>query len=544
MKNILSKRSSLAVNIIGVILILLLVFALVMSALGYASFTKSFEEEYSDSTFHIASTAAKLVNGDRLDIYLAGWETEEYARTKNVLDAYCKNMGVSLIYVIWVDQSDYGSFVSVFNSVNNDVDNSEYVEWELGHWRKATNAEYREKYRAIYEEGSLCETVYRAKPTDGAHPHITTMVPVNNSDGQVSGILCVQRPMRELKEARESYLVTIGFSTLMLAIVASVFTVLFLKETYIVPIEKISEEATRFARENSKGQDLGQISNIDEIAKLSDSIEQMETEMLQRMEELTAITAERERIGAELVLAGTIQDNSVPSVFPAFPDRKDFDIYAFMEPAKEVGGDLYNFFLIDEDHLAFVMGDVSGKGVPAALFMMVTNILISDHVKMGVSPADVLNYVNAEICKHNKADMFVTLWLGVLELSTGKIVAANAGHDDAAVLRRDGVCELFKSRHGLVVGAFPESRYRNFELQLQPGDKLFLYTDGVPEATDKDEKMFTIDRMLRVLNQAKDRDPKGVLDAVYAGVNDFVGEAPQFDDLTMLCIELKGPDKA
>ena len=527
MKNILSKRSSLAVNIIGVILILLLVFALVMSALGYASYTKAFEEEYSNSTFHIASTAARLVNVDRLDLYLAGGEPEEYAHTKRILDSYCKNMGVSLIYLIWVDSSDYGSFVSVFNSVNNEVDNSEYTEWELGHWRKATNAEYREKYRAIYEEGSLCETVYRAKPTDGAHPHITTMVPVNNSDGQVSGILCVQRPMRELKEARESYLVTIGFSTLMLAIVASVFTVLFLKETYIVPIEKISEEATRFARENSKGEDLGQISNIDEIAKLSDSIEQMETEMLQRMEELTAITAERERIGAELALAGTIQDNSVPS-----------------EPAKEVGGDLYNFFLIDEDHLAFVMGDVSGKGVPAALFMMVTNILISDHVKMGVSPADVLNYVNAEICKHNKADMFVTLWLGVLELSTGKIVAANAGHDDAAVLRRDGVCELFKSRHGLVVGAFPESRYRNFELQLQPGDKLFLYTDGVPEATDKDEKMFTIDRMLRVLNEAKDRDPKGVLDAVYAGVNDFVGEAPQFDDLTMLCIELKGPDKA
>ena len=234
MKNILSKRSSLAVNIIGVILILLLVFALVMSALGYASYTKAFEEEYSNSTFHIASTAARLVNVDRLDLYLAGGEPEEYAHTKRILDSYCKNMGVSLIYLIWVDSSDYGSFVSVFNSVNNEVDNSEYTEWELGHWRKATNAEYREKYRAIYEEGSLCETVYRAKPTDGAHPHITTMVPVNNSDGQVSGILCVQRPMRELKEARESYLVTIGFSTLMLAIVASVFTVLFLKETYIV----------------------------------------------------------------------------------------------------------------------------------------------------------------------------------------------------------------------------------------------------------------------------------------------------------------------
>ena len=543
MEKIKHMRSSLAVNIIGVILTLLLVFAVVTSALGYASYTKAFEAEYSNSTFHIACTAARLVNGDRLDLYLAGGEPEEYAHTKRILDSYCKNMGVSLIYVIWVDSSDYGSFVSVFNSVNNEVDNSEYTEWELGHWRKTTNEEYREKYRVIYEDGSSCETVYRSKPTDGAHPHITTMVPVKNSSGQVSGLLCVQRPMRELKEARESYLVTIGISTFMLAVVASVFTVLFLKETYIVPIEKISEEATRFARENSKGEDLGKISSIDEIAKLSVSIEKMETEMLQRMEELTAITAERERIGAELALAGTIQDNSVPGVFPAFPDRKDFDIYAFMEPAKEVGGDLYNFFLIDEDHLAFVIGDVSGKGIPAALFMMVTNILISDHARMGGSPADVLNYVNEEICKHNKADMFVTLWLGILEISTGKIVAANAGHDDAAILRKDGGCELFKSKHGMVVGAFAESRYKNFELQLQPGDKLFLYTDGVPEATDKDEKMFTIDRMLRVLDEAKEQDPKGGLDAVYAGVNAFVGEAPQFDDLTMLCIERKEPEK-
>jgi sigma-B regulation protein RsbU (phosphoserine phosphatase) len=211
-----------------------------------------------------------------------------------------------------------------------------------------------------------------------------------------------------------------------------------------------------------------------------------------------------------------------------------------MTPAKEVGGDFYNFFLIDDDHLAFMIGDVSGKGIPAALFMMVTNIVLGNRTLMGGTPAEILAFVNDNICAHNKLDMFVTLWLGIIDLTTGKVLAANAGHEDPAICRKDGSFELAKTRHGLVAGAMPGIRYRDAEFYLAPGDKVFLYTDGVPEATDGENRMFTLDRMLVTLNTVKNGSPEEILEGVHQEVNAFVGEAPQFDDLTMLCLEYKG----
>ena len=539
MNNIQKLRSSMAVNIIGAIVLLLMLFGMIVSILGYVSFTNAFKKEYSTTTYHMADTAATLVNGDHLDEYLAGEETEEYQQTRQYLDSYCHTISVSLIYVIQVDRSDYGRFVSIFNPVNNAVDNSEYTEWELGYRRDTTNEEYRQKYRAIYEQITPYETVYRSKTTDGQHPHITTLVPVKNAEGDVAAILCMQRPIRELREARRPYVINIGISTLVLAVLAAILVNYYVRRQVVAPIRKVSEEATRFAKENTKGKPLGSISRFEVMSNLSHSIDKMETDMVKYVDNLTAITAEKERIGTELSLASTIQENSIPNDFPAFPDRPEFDIYGVMDPAKEVGGDFYNFFFIDDDHLALVIGDVSGKGIPGALFMMVTNILISDRTRMGGTPGEILTFVNNNICEHNEAEMFVTLWLGILEISTGKLIAANAGHDDAAVYRKGGDFELFKTKHGLVVGAMQGIVYKDFEIELGKGDKLFLYTDGVPEATDTNNQLYTIDRMVEALNKVKEGSPKEILEGIYRSVNEFVGEAPQFDDLTMLGIELK-----
>ncbi len=262
--------------------------------------------------------------------------------------------------------------------------------------------------------------------------------------------------------------------------------------------------------------------------------------MVSYIENLTEVTAESERIGTELSLASKIQENSVPNIFPAFPERADFDIYAFMDPAKEIGGDFYNFFLIDDDHLAMVIGDVSGKGVPAALFMMVTNILISDRTHMGGGPSEILTFVNENLCAHNRAEMFVTVWLGILELSTGRLTAANAGHEYPALKRAEGGFEVFRDKHGFVLGGMEGVRYKEYELQLHPGDRLFLYTDGVPEATAADESMFGMERMLAALNEVPDASPEQILKKVRSAVDDFVKGAEQFDDLTMLCMEYRG----
>ena len=535
-------RASMAVNIIGAVVLLMAVFGLTVSVLGYWSFTDAFRQEYATTTWHMADTAATLVNGDHLEAYLAGDEMEEYQQSRRYLDSYCRRMHVSLVYVIRVDRSDYGRFVSVFNLVDNTVGGSSYTEWPLGHERAAGSEEYRQKYRALYEEGVPYETVYSFRPAEGIPPHVNTMVPVRNSAGQVTGILCIQRPIQELMDARRPYLVNIAIFTVVLAVLASVFIILYIRRFFVKPIRTVSAEAVRFARENTQGEPLAGISRFRELANLAGSIETMETDMVRSMAELTAVTAERERISTELDLARTIQAGSIPSTFPAFPDRRDFDVHASMTPAKEVGGDFYNFFLIDDDHLALVIGDVSGKGVPAALFMMVTNILLSEYARMRPgTPGEVLTSVNDRLCPHNRAEMFVTVWLGILELSTGKLTAANAGHEDPALCRAGGSFELWKTRHNVAVGVMEGVRFRDSTLQLAPGDKLFIYTDGVPEATDAGLAMFTLPRMMNALDRCRGGSPRDILEGVLQEVDAFVGDAPQFDDLTMLCLSLTDP---
>ena len=534
------RRPGIAFAIICSIMLSLVMFAVAVQVIGGVLFTDSFKKEYAETTYHMAETATALVKGDHLYDYQTGEYVEEYYLTKGYLDSYCEKMHVSLLYVIRVDTSDYGRFVSIFNSVDNTVDDTSYTEWEIGYRRDTTNEEYREKYRAMYEQTVPYETVYRTTKLNGHRPHITTMVPVKDGEGKTVGVLCIQRPMSELVGAYRSYLLNVAIWAAISCAVTGLIAAFYIRRHFISPIKKASDEAVRFAKENTKGEPLGKLSRLHEIDELSGAIDTMETDMVNYIDNLTAVTAEKERIGAELSLASTIQENSIPNIFPPFPDRNEFDIYASMTPAKEVGGDFYNFFLVDDDHLAFVIGDVSGKGVPAALFMMVTNILISDRTHMGGTPDEIMTFVNHNLCEHNKADMFVTVWLGILEIPTGKVVFANAGHDDAAVYRHGGEFEFHKTRHGFVAGGMDGVKFKRFELTLEPGDKLFLYTDGVPEATDANNGMFGMERMLAVLNENREKDPQGILDGVRASVDAFVGEAPQFDDLTMLCLEYRG----
>ena len=208
-----------------------------------------------------------------------------------------------------------------------------------------------------------------------------------------------------------------------------------------------------------------------------------------------------------------------------------------MTPAKEVGGDFYDFFLMDEDHLAMVMADVSGKGVPAALFMMMAKILLYNYAMMGGTPHEVLERLNSTICKNNDDSMFVTVWFGIYTISTGKVVASNAGHEYPIIKHGERGFEILKDRHGFVIGGMSGLKYRDYEFDLEQGDMLFLYTDGVPEATDAEGNMFGTQRLLETLNRSSDCSATELLDAVRTDVEGFVGQAPQFDDLTMLALK-------
>ena len=246
---------------------------------------------------------------------------------------------------------------------------------------------------------------------------------------------------------------------------------------------------------------------------------------------------ENERIRSELAMASRIQAAMLPGIFPAFPERKEFDIYASMDPVRGVGGDFFDFFFIDRDHLCLLIADVSGKGIPAALFMMASKIILADNAKSGKCPAQILQDTNEAICANNPEEMFVTVWLGILDISTGLLTTANAGHEYPALMHADGQFELFRDRHGLVVGGMPGVKYHEHSLQMYPGSKLFVYTDGVPEATDAENALFGTTRMLEALNAHANESPKQILHGVRQAVNEFVSDMEQFDDLTMMCLE-------
>ena len=271
-----------------------------------------------------------------------------------------------------------------------------------------------------------------------------------------------------------------------------------------------------------------------EFASLSDDINSTVSTLKRYIAEAAA------RIDRELEFAREIQLSALPRDFQAFSGRKDFDIFASMDPAKEVGGDFYDFFFTDDDHLALVMADVSGKGIPAAMFMMTAKTLIKNRAMLGGSPAEILADVNGELCRGNDAELFVTVWLAVLDLSTGKGIAANAGHEHPALRRAGGQYELSVYRHSPAVATMEGMRFREHEFEMAPGDSLFVYTDGVTEATDARTELFGTDRMLAALNRDPDADPETLLQIVRREVDSFVGDAPQFDDITMMCLRYRG----
>ena len=241
----------------------------------------------------------------------------------------------------------------------------------------------------------------------------------------------------------------------------------------------------------------------------------------------------------ELTMATQIQESMIPSIFPAFPERQEIDLYASMDPAREVGGDFYDFFLIDDDHLGLIIADVSGKGIPAALYMMISKTILQNFAKMGNSPAEVLEKANESLCAESRTEMFVTTWVGILELSTGKMTCANAGHEYPFIRSTDGSFHMLKDKHGLVVGALPKTKYTDYEVQLEPGNAVFVYTDGIPEANNADEEFYGVKRLETALNQVSDGNPQNILEHIQADVETFVNGAKQFDDLTMLCVEYK-----
>lgn len=319
-----------------------------------------------------------------------------------------------------------------------------------------------------------------------------------------------------------------GFADILLFTLVFLLIYILVQKIIVDNLDRINVSLSKITKGNLE--EIVDVRSSREFASLSNDINLTVNALKGYIEQ-----AEK-RIEQELEFAREIQASALPTVFDL--PRKEFEIYALMDPAKEVGGDFYDFFFVDKNKLALVIADVSGKGIPAALFMMRSKTAIKSLAETGRRPSEIFEHANNELCDGNDADMFVTAWIGILDLETGKMVCANAGHEYPAIKRANGDWELFKDKHMLALAAMEGMRFKEYELQLQPGDKLFVYTDGVPEAINTDETQYGTDKMLDCLNAGKERPMKEMLTQVRKNIESFADGADQFDDITMLALEL------
>lgn len=526
----LTGKLTLGIIIFGILL------GAIISIIGYREFTSVLERQYNDSAYEIAETAANYLNPDKFEEYLSTGEVDgEYREIEKRLDDLVDATGTTLIYVAKVDTSDYRTLTYIYDSVNSA---SGFDRYPLGYTAIGVDEKYVNNVRNIITEGERAtEYLYSYSVESGAHT--TAGIAVYDSKGKIVAILGVEKAMRRLENARNTYVKDVLLGVLAAVCLFLLVYSVFLYREVLLPILAVTDEAKRFADSNTPSDKLSAIKKNDEIGVLAKAVGKMETDIVEYVENLTMVTAEKERIGAELSIATQIQADMLPGIFPAFPDKPEFDIYATMNPAKEVGGDFYDFFMVDESHLAIVMADVSGKGVPAALFMVIGKTLIKDHTQPGRDLGEVFTEVNDLLCESNSEGLFITAFEGVLDLVSGEFTFVNAGHEIPFICKKDGSYEPYKIRAGFVLAGMEGMRYKCGTMQLSPGDRLFQYTDGVTEATDKDGRLYGMSRLGEILAQNAALPPTELLVKVKEDIDAFVGDAPQFDDITMLCLEYR-----
>ena len=531
------KISGLSIKLITSVLLLSVLLCAAISYMGYREFTTVLEDEYNRSAYEIAETAKSYLDPDRLEHYLETGEIDAaYLEIQDRLDALVVSTNSYLIYVTRLS-NDYTTSTYIFDAVHPD---SGFTRYALGYTAQDMDPAYQDEVEQIMTTGER-SAVYFYSYTQASGAHTTAGIPVKDSAGEIVAFLGVEKAMTALENARQTYVWNVMGITVLAVVLFLVVYIGFLRREVVSPILTIAGEARRFAEDNVARLDLlEQIRKKDEIGTLARAIGRMETDIVQYVENLTAVTAEKERIGTELNVATQIQADMLPRIFPPFPERDEFDIYATMTPAREVGGDFYDFFLVDQDHLAVVIADVSGKGVPAALFMVIVKTLIKNHTQTGMAPDQVFETVNRQLCENNEAGMFVTAFLGVLEISTGRFTYVNAGHNPPLAALGGRPYDWLPSKRGFVLAGLEGVRYQQQEIALCPGDSIFCYTDGVTEALDPADALYSEAR-LRAFFRGRDLEGCPLaeqLDLLRRDIAAFAAGAEQADDITMLLLRI------
>ena len=527
-------QKKLRISVLGLELIFGAVFfgavmCLVNSYNGYREFKNELEIIYGTVTEQFAQTAATYVNGSKLQYWIDNGPDEEWYETNQRLIDITEASELVYAYVNTVSP-DYKSRTYVFDTVNHKELNSTVIELGYVQSLEKKDAGYISKLRGVLEDAENY-SMFSYKKGGG---HVTSAVPLLGEDGKPCAIVSIVKPMHEIKEYKKRFLQSIIIWALVLTALFIALYALFLYLGIIRPILLVTYETSHLAEHH--GELTGLLKKVhghNEISTLAKSVEKMSHDLNRFIIDLTQATAEKERLGAELNVAKQIQAEMLPRVFPPYENHKEVELFASMEPAKEVGGDFYDFYMIDDDHFALVVGDVSGKGVPAALFMVITKTLLKDTAAHELDPAKIFEHVNTILCEGNESGLFVTCWLGILTLSTGELKFANAGHNAPVILQK-GEIRYLTTKPNLMLAGMDGIPYSIHSTKLEKGDRLFIYTDGITEATNAVTELYGEDRLLNILKTSVEKTPREVLETVRSDIDSFVQGAPQFDDITML----------
>ena len=533
-------KKKFRISVLGLELIFgAVVFGAFMCALNsynaYREFKKELEVIYGTVTEQFAQTAATYVNSQKLNYWLENGPDEEWYETNERLIDITEASELVYVYVTTI-APDYMSRTYVFDTVNHKEKNSTVI--ELGYVQSLAKKtpDYIEKLRNVLEYSDNY-SMFSYKKGGG---HVTSAVPLLDTNGKPCAIVSVVKPMHEIKEYKKRFLTSMIIWALILTAFFIALYALFLYLGIIRPILLVTYETSHLAKHHGElTGGLKKVRGHNEISTLAKSVEKMSDDLNRFIIDLTHATAEKERLGAELNVAKQIQAEMLPRVFPPYENHPEVELFASMEPAKEVGGDFYDFYMIDDDHFALVVGDVSGKGVPAALFMVITKTLLKDTAANELDPAKIFEHVNTILCESNESGLFVTCWMGILTISTGELKFANAGHN-APIIVQNGEIKYLKTKPNLMLAGMEGIPYTTHSIKVSKGDRLFIYTDGVTEATDAQNELYGEERLLKVMQTIDDKSPREVIGIVRDDINAFVKDAPQFDDITMLEMLYKG----
>lgn len=535
-----------------------LTLTLVLGTVGYTLYKSSMLERYESYTRALLDTAFAAVDGDGLMENLqSNVEGEAYLTAQKMLCSVKQNSEISYIYIVsFPDASTHKQMNFVMNGFTPEeaAEDPEYISHigdvsilgEVGDpdadFDYATTQVF---WNSLYTPGFTGVQFY-VNDTDLYGYQMTGYEPIFTAEGEPVAVLALDLSMDAIKSNLYHYLMIMAAAAVVLLLIFLVILLSILGRNVIQPVTKLAASVREFVQNSAAAGDdpeklcyqQVQVKTGDEIELLSNSISNMTRDLKDYMVNLKTVVGEKERIGAELDLATNIQVSMLPSIFPAFPGRPEVDIHATMTPAKEVGGDFYDYFFVDDDHLMVVIADVSGKGVPAALFMVIAKTLIKNNALSGMAPSQVFTSTNDQLCENNGAGLFVTAWACLIEISTGRTVYVNAGHNPPVLRRKDGQFEYLRARPGFVLAGMEGIRYRQAEITLEPGDVLYLYTDGVTEATDAALTLYGEDRLLTSLNSIGDVTAQALLEKVTTDLTAFVNGAAQADDITMVGVRI------